>query len=952
MVPMIHRVAVPVGLALGVLLSSADSAWSQARPPSPPAKAATPPALSVRLLKVGMVAGWSARGLRPYGPKASAVVVEIAAPSAGLMARIDQTTTTATVGTAVLPATYVFIVGGDSAIVDAVATREAVAWETAIGTASRLVLGPAVRPVLDLRQGDWIEYRFTRSGMLRLAVVFDEYPAAMTNVVIAGSRLDFTRPRIPLTGQWRGTFAWRGVIGQLQFTVDSVSSEIGDLDVGFTLTDSAGRRRPGLPRLRPDLLVSIPVPLAPIGARGTFAFYNTQTRLGGTGRFVTADSAVGTFTGTEKLGIASGPGVALRGPWVARRSAPSVPPRSPYAFRVDTVVAPFLIRDARLYQPACREVRDTAVFVFTPAQGGFNVSPPGGQMEMAGGSYCIWPHGAVHQWVGSNDAVQGVIRSIRSDGTMPLRFRVHRDSGYVYVSGKGTLTTTSGEVVELPLGARLVGTDPEIATLRRTSAAAEREARAVEEHQRNCRAGDMAGCYSLGLAHADGRGVPQNDSLAAEFYRQACDGGHMAACDDLGAVYEGRPGAAPDHTRAAELYRQACDGGHMPGCAHLGSLLEFGRGVPQSSTRAVELFQQACDGGAMSGCAGLGGMFGVGHGVKLDDARAVELYRQACDGAFAPGCADLGGMYAVGRGVAQNDTTAAALYRKACDGGSTAGCVNLGWTVIFAPMYSSVAVPSQRVTDAVELFERACDRGNVVGCVGLGSMYRSVRPDRARSDEFFRRACDDGYLRGCHDLAMADYRSQDPVEDRTISVPLATRACDGGYMAACGSLAVAFEGGYGVAQDHTRALEYRRQACDGGWFLSCEIPEGVAWPARLLSPADRDKAQKNYARTAERYRRACDGGDAAECYHLGIAYFAARGFPENRANRQRAVELFRQACDGGFMQACASLGWILEAGLDVAQNHARAADLMQRACDGGHTAACTWLRGLPPEVRR
>jgi len=299
---MIDRVSVPVAFALGVLLSSADSAWSQVRPPSPPAQAPAPPALSVRLLKVGMVDGRSARDQRPYGPKASAVVVEIGSPSAGLTARIDQVTTTATVGKTVLSASHVFIVGGDSAIVDATATREAVAWETAIGTDSRLVLGPAVRPVLDLRQGDWIEYRFTRSGMLRLAVVFDEDPAAMTSVVIAGSALDLARPRIPLTGQWKGSFAWRGVIGQLQFTVDSVSSEISDLNVGFTLTDSAGRRRPGLPRSRPDLAVSIPVPFAPIGAKGTFAFYNAQTRLGGTGRFVTADSAAGTITGTGKLG--------------------------------------------------------------------------------------------------------------------------------------------------------------------------------------------------------------------------------------------------------------------------------------------------------------------------------------------------------------------------------------------------------------------------------------------------------------------------------------------------------------------------------------------------------------------------------------------------------------------------------------------------------------------------
>ena len=121
-----------------------------------------------------------------------------------------------------------------------------------------------------------------------------------------------------------------------------------------------------------------------------------------------------------------------------------------------------------------RMVRDTGDFEMRPAQGGFSVRPPGGQMEISDGSYCIWPHGAVHKWVGTHNTVRGQIRSIRSDDTTPLRLRVHRDSGYIYVSGKGTLTTTNGEVASCRC--RLVGEDREIATTRRTSDAAEREA--------------------------------------------------------------------------------------------------------------------------------------------------------------------------------------------------------------------------------------------------------------------------------------------------------------------------------------------------------------------------------------------------------------------------------------------------------------------------------------------
>jgi hypothetical protein len=557
-----------IALSLGVLLlGGAATAWPQARQSParrPPARAPAPPALSVRLLKVGTVDARSARERRPFGPTPSAVVVEIGAPAAGLTARIDRTTVTATAGDTVLPASYVFIVGGDRAIVDALATRDAVAWETVIGAETRHPLGPAVGLVLDLRQGDWIEYRFTRSGVLRLAVVFDAPAASLARAVVAGTTLDVARTPLSLTGQWEGSFRWSGAVGRLRFTVDSVSSEIADLVVALPCRETAVRRRGGAPSSRPALTVERPAPLAPIHADRRFALDPARTLFGGTGRFVTADSAVGAFTGTEVFGCVGSRGVALRGPWTARRSAPTVPPRPRYAFAVDTTAVPFAIRDARLLQPRCGAVQDAGEFEMQPAQAGFNVRPPGGQIEISEGNYCIWPHGAVHRWVGTHNAVAGPIRSIRSESAAPLRFRVHRDSGYVYVGGMGTLTTTDGQAVELPLSARLVGENPEIATLRRPEA---------WEFQN--------------VAHD----------------REACEGGHLLSCTSLGMSYRQGLGVWQSDVRAVELYRRACDGGEMSGCSNLGWMYAYGRGVPQSETRAVELFRQACAGGEPWACS-------------------------------------------------------------------------------------------------------------------------------------------------------------------------------------------------------------------------------------------------------------------------------------------------------------------------------------------------------------
>jgi hypothetical protein len=725
----------------------------------------------VRLLKVGLVDGRSARDRRPYGPRAAAVVVEIGAPVAGLTARIDRATTIATVGETVLSAAYVFIVGGDSAIVDATATRAAVAWETVIGADAQRALGPTVRPVLDLRQGDWIEYQFARSGILRLAVVFDGGSAALTSAIIAGDTLNVAQTPMRLTGQWEGSLAWRGAIGLLRFTVDSVSSEIDDLNLGVTCTDSAGRRRRILPSTQPDLTVSVPTPLAPIRADGAFAFDHARALIGGTGRFVTADSAAGTLAG-RVLGCSGGRRVAMSGPWVARRSAPWVPPRQPYTFQVDSIVAPFSIRDAQLYQPSCGAVRDTGDFEMQPAEGGFRVRPPGGQMEISDGTYCIWPHGAVHRWVGTHNVVAGSIRSIRSDGTRPLRFRVHRDSGYVYVSGKGTLTTTDDRVVELPLGARLVGEDREIATMLRP------EVRAVERYRRACDRGELLGCANLGDMYRSGRGVDGDSARAVNLYRQ-----NVLRSSGL------RPPTV-NYARAVELYRQACDGGVMPGCARLGLMYELAVGVVSDDARAVELYRRACDSGFMPGCRSLGAMYSRGLGVPTSETRAVELYRRACDGAEMLGCADLGTMYADGRGVPQSDTRAAELYRQ-----------------------------------AVELFRRACDGGDLQGCANLGSAYsrgRGVVQSNTRAVELFRRACDGGWMASCSDLGVTYERGYGVAQNDTLGADLYRRACDGGFMLGCTLLGEMYIMGHGVPREPGTAFELYRWACDGGDNWGCE----------------------------------------------------------------------------------------------------------------------------------
>ena len=58
-----------------------------------------------------------------------------------------------------------------------------------------------------------------------------------------------------------------------------------------------------------------------------------------------------------------------------------------------------------------------------------------------------WCHGVRHVWKGKATYEGYTFESSPDD---PLQFVVDRSKGYVYVEGKGTVTTPEGKVVDLP----------------------------------------------------------------------------------------------------------------------------------------------------------------------------------------------------------------------------------------------------------------------------------------------------------------------------------------------------------------------------------------------------------------------------------------------------------------------------------------------------------------------
>lgn len=64
-----------------------------------------------------------------------------------------------------------------------------------------------------------------------------------------------------------------------------------------------------------------------------------------------------------------------------------------------------------------------------------------------GTSQNVWADGVTHTWIGKVRYQNFVFDS---DANKPLVFRVDKDNGYTYVSGKGTVTTPDGQVTSLP----------------------------------------------------------------------------------------------------------------------------------------------------------------------------------------------------------------------------------------------------------------------------------------------------------------------------------------------------------------------------------------------------------------------------------------------------------------------------------------------------------------------
>ena len=192
---------------------------------------------------------------------------------------------------------------------------------------------------------------------------------------------------------------------------------------------------------------------------------------------------------------------------------------------------------------------------------------------------------------------------------------------------------------------------------------------ALDEVRVQATQGNPGAQNRLGLAYANGTGLPPDPAQALRWFRTAADRGHAEAQVNAGLALLAGAGGPRDAAQAAAYFRAAATQGHARAQYQLGICHARGEGVAPDPAEAAKWYQLA----ALQGLAGaqgrLGSLYLTGEGVPHDAREAARwLLRSASQGnAYAQ--ANLGLLYAKGEGVAADEIEALAWFKLAAGAG-------------------------------------------------------------------------------------------------------------------------------------------------------------------------------------------------------------------------------------------------------------------------------------------
>jgi hypothetical protein len=174
--------------------------------------------------------------------------------------------------------------------------------------------------------------------------------------------------------------------------------------------------------------------------------------------------------------------------------------------------------------------------------------------------------------------------------------------------------------------------------------------------------------YWLGIAYAQGKGVPKNIRKSLDLFEAAAAQG-MAWADYQSGYYRWVNNTHGGHAEAVKYFRKAAEQDVAPAQAFLGYAYLQGKGVDKSYSRAEQWLQRGAENGSSWANYLMGYNKWVGNfdGGKND---AVKYFRVAAEENDDDAQYYLGVAYLYGEGVRKDRDKALILFRKAAQNGN------------------------------------------------------------------------------------------------------------------------------------------------------------------------------------------------------------------------------------------------------------------------------------------
>ena len=141
--------------------------------------------------------------------------------------------------------------------------------------------------------------------------------------------------------------------------------------------------------------------------------------------------------------------------------------------------------------------------------------------------------------------------------------------------------------------------------------------------------GDARAQYYVGLMHARGEGLPEDNHQAAHWFRKSAEQGNPQSQYHLGMLYANGKGVPEDDRQAVHWLSESARQGDARAQFNLGIMYELGEGVPEDDRQAVNWYRQAAEQGHAKAQFGLGSMFAEGSGIAQDNLRAYAWFNLA-----------------------------------------------------------------------------------------------------------------------------------------------------------------------------------------------------------------------------------------------------------------------------------------------------------------------------------